>query len=104
MISAVVGALLLPMYIGTVPFPISALVCGAVNAVLVWSAMHWSDSLLRSGLPLWTFLAAVVVMILGGPGSDVIFNGPGVFAYSSLIFIALGALPAAWLLRRRHLG
>lgn len=102
MISAVVGALLLPIYVGAIPLPFSALVSGVVNAALVWSAMHWSDSLLRSGLPLWTFLAAVVVMTLGGPGNDVIFNGPGIFAYSSLIFIVLGALPAAWLLRRRR--
>lgn len=101
-ISAVVGALLLPSYIGGIPFPISAVISGVVNAALVWAAMQWSDSLLRGGLPLWTWLAAVVAMTFGGPGNDYIFAGSGIFAYSALIFIAVGALPAAWLLRRRY--
>lgn len=101
-ISAVVGALLLPSYIGGIPFPISAVISGVVNAALVWAAVQWSDSLLRGGLPLWTWLAAVVAMTFGGPGNDYIFAGSGIFAYSALIFIAVGALPAAWLLRRRY--
>lgn len=100
-ISAVVGALLLPTYIGTVPVPISAVISGAVNVALVWAAMHWSDSLLRAGLPLWTWLATVVAMTFGGPGNDYIFAGYGIYAYGALIFITVGALPAAWLLRRR---
>lgn len=100
-ISAVVGALFLPVYIGTIPFPISALLTGAVNLALVWAAAHWSDSLLRAGLPLWTWLLTVVVMTLGGPGGDLIFAGAGVYAFGAIIFIVLGALPAAWFLRRR---
>nr|WP_280834194.1 hypothetical protein [Mycolicibacterium frederiksbergense] len=99
-ISAVVGALLLPSYVGSVPFPISALLSGAVNAALVWAALHWTDSVRLAGLPLWTWMATVVAMTFGGPGSDVIFAGPGVMAYGSLIFIVAGALPPALLLRR----
>ncbi|MBU8812374.1 hypothetical protein KL953_26140 [Mycolicibacterium goodii] len=100
-ISAVVGALFLPIYIGTVPFPISALLTGAVNLALVWAAAHWSDSLLRAGLPLWTWLLTVVAMTLGGPGGDLIFAGSGIYAFGAMIFLVLGALPAAWFLRRR---
>lgn len=101
-ITAVVGALLFPYFLGVVPFPVSALLVGLANMALVWAAMQHSDSLLRGGLPLWTFLAAVVVLILGGPGDDVIFNGPNLYAFGSLIFIVVGALPAVWLLKRKN--
>ena len=103
-LSAIAGAFYFPCFLGTVPFPVSAVFSGLVNMALVWAAMQYSDSLLRGGLPLWTFLATVLVMTLGGPGNDVIFNGPGLYAFGSLIFIVVGALPAAWLLRRRHRG
>ena len=101
-ISAVVGALLLPSYLGTIPFPVSALAAGAVNTALVWSAGQWTDSMRLAALPLWTWLAAVVAMTFGGPGGDVIFAGSGLMAYGSLIFIAVGALPPVLLLRRQH--
>lgn len=101
-ISAVVGALLLPFSIGAIPFPVSAVVTGAVNAALVWAAMYWTDSLRLAALPLWTWLATVAAMTLGGPGGDIIFGGRGVMGYSALLFIVAGALPAAWLLWRRR--
>ncbi|MFN6550205.1 hypothetical protein ACP6C7_00535 [Mycolicibacterium septicum] len=101
-ISAVVGALLLPSYVGSIPFPVSALVAGAVNTALVWAAMYWTDSMRMAALPLWTWLATVVAMTFGGPGGDIIFAGRGVMAYGSLIFIAAGALPPAAMLRLRY--
>ena len=100
---AVAGALLLPFYVGSIPLPLSALAAGAVNTALVWAATHWSDSLRWAGLPLWTWLATVVVMMFGGPGGDVFFAGPGLMAFGSLIFLAAGALPPAALLRLRYL-
>lgn len=102
-ISAVVGALLLPSYIGSIPFPVSALAAGAVNTALVWAAMYWTDSMRLAALPLWAWLATVVAMTFGGPGGDIIFAGPGVMAFGSLILIAAGALPPLVLLRRRYL-
>lgn len=101
-ISAVVGALLLPFYLGSVPFPVSALLTGLVNAVLVWAAMYWTDSNRLAALPLLTWLATVAILTLGGPGGDVVFGGPGLMAYSVLLFVALGALPPGWLLYRRQ--
>ncbi|MDV3124339.1 hypothetical protein M1247_05405 [Mycobacterium sp. 21AC1] len=101
-ISAVVGALLLPSYIGAIPFPISALISGAVNLALVWAAMQWTDSKRVAALPLWTWLGTVVAMTFGGPGGDIIFAGYGVMAYGALLFVALGALPPAWLLWSRQ--
>ena len=99
-LSAVAGALFLPVYLGSVMFPVSAVLCGLVNAALVWAAGHWTDSRRLAALPLWTWLATVAVLALGGPGGDVIFGGQGAMAYSVLIFLALGALPSMLVLRR----
>jgi hypothetical protein len=101
-ISAVVGAMLLPLYLCGVPFPVSALITGLVNAVLVWSAMYWTDSTRLAALPLLTWLGTVGVLTLGGPGGDIVFGGPGVMEYSVLLFLALGVLPPVLVLRRNR--
>lgn len=98
-ISAVAGALLLPLYVGAVPVPISALISGLVNAALVWAAASWAESKRQAALPLFTWLIAVAGLILGGPGDDIVFGGPGVMAYSVLLFLLLGGLPPALVLR-----
>jgi hypothetical protein len=100
-ISAVVGALLLPFSLGPVPFPASAFITGVVNAALVWAAVYWTDSPRLAALPLLTWLLTVAGLILGGPGGDIIFGGSGIMGYSALLFIVAGALPPAWLLWRR---
>lgn len=101
-ISAVGGALLLPCYIGSVPFPVSALVSGLLNAALVWAAGRWTTSARLAALPLWTWLLTVLAMCLGGPGHDVIFGGRGVMAYSPLLLLVVGAVPPYWVLMRRR--
>jgi hypothetical protein len=100
-LSAVAGALLLPSYIGSVPFPISALASGLLNAALVWAAGLWTRSVRVAALPLWTWLLAVAVMSMGGPGDDVILGGRGLMAYGALVLIALGVGPPVWVLWRR---
>lgn len=100
-ISALVGALLLPLYLGSVPFPVSAVGTGLVNAVLVWAAMYWTDSTRLAALPLITWFVTVAALTLGGPGGDIVFGGPGVMAYGVLLFLVLGAVPPGWLLWRR---
>lgn len=99
-LSAVAGALLLPLYLGPVPLPISAVLSGLVNAALVWAAGNWTDSQRLAGLPLWTWLATVVILTLGGPGGDIVFGGRGIMAYGVLLLMIVGALPAVLLLRR----
>lgn len=99
-LSALAGALLLPLYLGPVPLPISAVLSGLVNAALVWAAGYWSDNSRLAGLPLWTWLGTVVVLTLGGPGGDIVFGGRGVMAYGVLLLMILGAAPAILLLRR----
>jgi hypothetical protein len=99
-LSALAGAFLLPIHLGPVPFPLSGLLSGLLNAALVWAAGYWTESRRLVALPLWTWLATVAVLSLGGPGGDVVFGGPGIMAFSVLLFIILGALPAAMMLRR----
>ena len=99
-LSALAGALFLPIFLGRVPFPVSALVSGLLTAALVWAASYWTGSKRLAALPLWTWLATAAVLTLGGPGGDVVFGGPGVMGYSALIFLALGAFPPAWMLSR----
>lgn len=101
-LSAIGGALLLPSYIGAIPFPISALISGLLNAALVWAAGRWTTSIRLAAVPLWTWLLTVAAMSLGGPGHDVIFGGRGVLAYSPLLLLVAGAGPPFWVLLRRR--
>lgn len=104
-LSALAGALLMPSYIGSIPFPVSALISGLVNAALVWAAGRWTKSPRVAALPLWTWLLTVAGMSLGGPADDVILGGRGVMAYGALLLIVLGVAPPVWVLwRRRHHG
>jgi hypothetical protein len=100
-LSAVAGALLLPLYIGSIPFPISGLISGLVNAALVWAAARWTSSSRLAALPLWTWLLTVAAISVGGPGDDVILGGQGVLAYGALLLVALGVAPPVWVLWRR---
>ena len=99
-LSALAGALLLPFYIGTIPFPISGLLSGLVNAALVWAAGRWTSSPRVAALPLWTWLLTVAAISMGGPADDVILGGKGLMAYGALILIVLGVAPPVWVLWR----
>lgn len=104
-LSAVAGALFLPSYLGVVPMPVSALISGAVNAALVWAAVQWTPAqwtparALAAG-PLWAFLAIVIVLTFGGPGDDVVFAGTTSGLVRLLLFVAVGMIPGALVLRR----
>lgn len=102
-LSALAGALLMPFYIGLVPFPFSALISGLLNAALVWAAGRWTQSVRMAALPLWAWLLTVASINLGFPNDGVILGGYGFLAYGALILIVLGVLPPAWVLWRRTL-
>lgn len=99
-LSAIMGAFLLPLRLGPVPLPVSALLSGLLNVALVWAAGYWTRGGRLAGLPLWTWMATVAVLTLGGPGGDMVFGGPGIMGFSLILLMILGALPAAVLLRR----
>lgn len=99
-LSGLAGALLLPFYIGSIPFPISGLISGLLNSALVWAAGRWTRSPRVAALPLWTWLLTVAVISMGGPADDVILGGRGVMAYGALLLIVLGVTPPVWVLWR----
>jgi hypothetical protein len=99
-LSAVAAAFFLPLRIGSVPFPISALLSGLVNAALVWAALQWTSAPRVAALPLWCWLLTVAGLTFGGPGDDIVFGGVGIMEYAPLVLIVLGALPPAALLWR----
>jgi hypothetical protein len=101
-LSALAGALLLPSYIGSIPFPISALISGLLNAALVWAAGRWTRSPRVAALPLWTWLLTVAVISMGGPADDIILGGQGLMRYGALLLIVLGVAPPVWVLWRGH--
>jgi hypothetical protein len=101
-LSALAGALFLPLYLGSVPFPISAVSCGVLNALLVWAALQWTSSTRIAATPLWAFLATVLVLTFGGPGGDAVFRGPGIMDARPLLFIVVGVVPPAVVLWRRQ--
>lgn len=96
-ISALVAAFFLPLRLGSIPFPISALISGALNVGLVWAAMKWTSSPRLAALPLWTWLATVAVLTLPGPGDDAVYSSQSLL----LLLIVLGALPPVLVLYRR---
>ena len=100
LLSAVVGAVFLPLYVGTVPLPVSSLLSGLLNAALVWAALQWTSVTRLAGAPLWAFLAAVVGLTFGGPGGDVVFGGDSPLTF--ILFVVLGAGPPALLLWRNQ--
>jgi hypothetical protein len=99
-LSAVLGALLLPLYVGSIPVPVSALASGLVNAVLVWAALQWTAAPRVAALPLWTWLATVAGLTLGGPGGDIVFGGAGIMQFAPVIFIVVGSAPPGFVLWR----
>ena len=98
-LSAVAGAFFLPLYLGPVPFPISAVLSGLVNAVLVWVALQWSSPRLAA-VPLLAWLFTVFVLVVIGPTFGLILGGSGVTQVEPLLLMVLGALPPGLLLRR----
>lgn len=96
-ISGILAAFFLTVRIGSVPFPISALISGLCNAVLVWAALKWTTSPRLAALPLWTWLVTVGALTLPGPGDDAVYSSQALL----LLLILLGALPPVLLLYRR---
>jgi len=103
-ISAALGAIFLQVRVGSVPFPVSALVSGLVNALLVWAGLQWTSSLRLAALPLWAFLFTLAATTLSGPGGDVVFGGPGFGQWSAALLLVLGTVPPGLVLWRRREG
>jgi hypothetical protein len=99
-ISAIAGALFLQVRLGNMPFPISALISGLLNALLVWVGLQWTSSVRLAALALWTWLFTVAAMTLTGPGGSVVFGGQGFDQWSVAVLLVLGVLPPGIVLWR----
>jgi hypothetical protein len=99
-LSAVAAAFFLQLRIGSVSFPISALISGLVNAAVVWAALQWTSGPRVAALPLWSWLLTTAGLTFGGPGDDIVFGGVGITQYAPLLLIVLGAGPPAYVLWR----
>ena len=87
--------------IGTFPFPISAVLSGALNAALVWAGLQWTSSARLGAIALWAWLLTLAALALGGPGGDMVFGGPGFDEYAPLVLLIAGVVPPAAVLWSR---
>lgn len=69
-IALVLEVLYLPLYIGTVPIPITAILAGPVNLALVWGIATVNTRLSVLFLPVGAWLAAFLIAAGRGPGGD----------------------------------
>ncbi|WP_016697353.1 hypothetical protein [Actinoalloteichus spitiensis] len=97
-LDAVVLALLalffLPLRVGVVPVPVTAVLAGATNVLLVLAAGRISGRMRVAGAPLLAWVVVVIVFGVAGPGGDVVLMGD----WRGLLLLALGALPPAMVL------
>ncbi|AOS61722.1 hypothetical protein [Actinoalloteichus hymeniacidonis] len=88
---ALLGMFFLPLYVGTVPVPVSALVAGIANLWLVREAARLSTRVAVVAAPLAAWLTVVVLFAFIRPGGDVVLLDD----WRSLLLLAVGSLPAA---------
>jgi hypothetical protein len=103
-ISALLGAMfLMEFYVGVVPIPVSAVVSGGVNALLVWAGLAWTSSTRLGGIALWTWLATFAALGLLPPScGDAIFGTSTAAQISQLLMLLLGVVPPGIVLRSRR--
>lgn len=93
---AVLELLFLPVRIGALPFPVTALVAAVTLPWLVAMAGSVFRRPLVAGTPLWVWLLTVAVFGVGGPGGDVVL----LTDWRTLLLLGAGVLPAAVVLGR----
>ena len=101
-LSAILGAFFLPLYLGAMPFPISALISGLLNAALVWAGLQVTTSPRLAAIALWTWLATIAGLLFGGPGGDIVFGASDWGQIAVLLLMVLGVAPPAFVLWRRR--
>ncbi|MGI5216388.1 hypothetical protein [Nocardia sp. CA-290969] len=69
-IALIIEVAYLPLYIGAVAVPITAVLAGPVNLALVWAVSTVSTRLSVLFLPVGAWLAAFLIAASRGPGGD----------------------------------
>ncbi|APU12959.1 hypothetical protein [Actinoalloteichus fjordicus] len=88
---ALIGMFFLPIHLGTLQMPVTALLTGVANLWLVREAARLSTRLRVVVAPLGVWLAVVVVFAMVRPAGDVVL----VDDWRSFLLLAAGSLPAA---------
>ncbi|PRC48783.1 hypothetical protein C6A85_78085, partial [Mycobacterium sp. ITM-2017-0098] len=65
-----------------------------------WVGLQWTSVPRLAAVPLWTWLATVLLFTVMTPGDDIVFGGTGIMEFGPVLLVALGALPGAWVLMR----
>ena len=90
----VLAVLYLPLYIGSLAFPISAVLAGAANIGLIALGRWTTDRLALLSLPLAAWLLGFCVCMSSGPGGDVML----LIEWRTLLLFVGGVVPPAVLL------
>lgn len=88
-LTALLAVLFLPTHIGAVAVPVSALVAGVVNVLLVRGARSVTDSVGQATWPLVAWFVGFLVCMVGGPGGDRLLPAD----WRTLLLLAVGLLP-----------
>jgi hypothetical protein len=105
-ISAILAAVFLVQFrVGVVPVPISAVVSGGVNALLVWAGLEWTSSTRWGAIALWTWLLTVAGLAfflpaLTGPSPDLIFSTLSLDQVCQFLLLLFGVVPPGIVLWR----
>lgn len=89
------GLAFTPLYWGSVPVPVGALVSILVLPWLVRRAGEIDPGPSMAGAPLWAWLIVVLVLGLAGPGGDTMLPA----TWQSLVLVAGGLVAGLWALR-----
>lgn len=92
---AIIELLYLPSYIGSVQFPVTALVAGVTTPLLVSEAGRLSPHRLIAGAPLVLWFVTLFVFGVLGPGGDVLLMGND---WRTLLLIGAGTLPSGMMM------
>ncbi len=90
----VLSVFFLPAYLGPVPFPVSALLAGIANVMLLYAARKVAERPLAVASPLIAWCVAVLVCMFGGPGGDVLLLSD----WRTALLLVAGIAPSGVLL------
>lgn len=93
-LSGILSVFFLPTYVGSVQFPISALLGGIANVALVLAARKVAERPIWVASPLLGWFVAVVLCMFGGPGNDVLLLAD----WRTMLLIVAGAEAVAGVL------
>lgn len=97
----VLSVFFLPAYLGSVPFPVSALLAGIANVMLLFAARKVADQPAAIASPMIAWGVAVLLCMFGGPGGDVLLLADWRTAFLLLGgLIPPGVLLFSWRLKK----